>query len=152
MSATGGTLQSIASVVVKCRNHFMSQSRKRNASRQRKAHSRQRRRALRETGSTTQLPLVLKVPSKLAAPVDVEPTSTRPPTTDRLAGLDQRISTREILRIVGVNRSTIFRWRKRNLFPEKYQGGYRRSDVEAWLAGDWAESKFTDRAARHCDV
>ena len=49
--------------------------------------------------------------------------------------LDQRMPTREVLRIVGVNRSTVFRWIRKGLFPQKHSaGGWLRSDVERWLS------------------
>jgi predicted DNA-binding transcriptional regulator AlpA len=49
--------------------------------------------------------------------------------------LDQRMPTREVLRIVGVNRSTVFRWIRKGLFPQKHvAGGWLRSDVERWLS------------------
>jgi predicted DNA-binding transcriptional regulator AlpA len=49
--------------------------------------------------------------------------------------LDQRMPTREVLRIIGVNRSTVFRWIQKGLFPQKHAaGGWLRSDVERWLS------------------
>ncbi len=57
--------------------------------------------------------------------------------SERLPSLDQRMSTAEVLRVVGVNRSTLFRWTKRGRFPGKHvSGGWLRSDVERWLAGN----------------
>lgn len=45
------------------------------------------------------------------------------------------MTTREVLRIVGVNRSTVFRWMRKGLFPQKHvSGGWLRSDVERWLS------------------
>lgn len=62
----------------------------------------------------------------------------RPPTAaviERFATLDQRMTTADVLRVVGVNRSTIFRWVKRGIFPQRHaSGGWLRSDVEKWLA------------------
>jgi predicted DNA-binding transcriptional regulator AlpA len=60
------------------------------------------------------------------------PTSREPKLTE---ALDQRMPTREVLRIVGVNRSTVFRWIRKGLFPQKHvAGGWLRSDVERWLS------------------
>ena len=53
----------------------------------------------------------------------------------RFANLDQRMTTTDVLRVVGVNRSTIFRWVKKGTFPQRHaSGGWLRSDVERWLA------------------
>jgi predicted DNA-binding transcriptional regulator AlpA len=58
----------------------------------------------------------------------------RLPIVDRLAGMDARMSTSDVVRIVGVNRSTLFRWCKKGLFPQKHiSGGWLRSDVEQWF-------------------
>jgi predicted DNA-binding transcriptional regulator AlpA len=54
---------------------------------------------------------------------------------ERFANLDQRMSTTDVLRVVGVNRSTIFRWVKRGIFPQRHaSGGWLRSEVEKWLS------------------
>lgn len=61
---------------------------------------------------------------------------------ERLRGIDQVLSTREVERITGRHRCTIWRWVQAGSFPEKRGGGGRgwlRSDVELWLRGDnWA--------------
>jgi predicted DNA-binding transcriptional regulator AlpA len=44
------------------------------------------------------------------------------------------MSTSEVLRVLGVNRSTLFRWTKRGRFPRKHAlGGWLRFEVEFWL-------------------
>lgn len=54
---------------------------------------------------------------------------------ERFANLDQRMTTTDVLRVVGVNRSTIFRWVKRGIFPQRHaSGGWLRSEVEKWLS------------------
>ena len=54
---------------------------------------------------------------------------------ERFANLDQRMNTTDVLRVVGVNRSTIFRWVKRGIFPQRHaSGGWLRSEVEKWLS------------------
>jgi predicted DNA-binding transcriptional regulator AlpA len=54
---------------------------------------------------------------------------------DRFAGMDARLSTSEVVRVVGVNRSTLFRWCKKGTFPQKHiSGGWLRSDIERWFA------------------
>ena len=75
-------------------------------------------------------------PPKEPAP---RPSRTEKPPANtaiqRFATLDQRMSTTDVLRVVGVNRSTIFRWVKRGLFPQRHaSGGWLRSDVEHWLS------------------
>jgi predicted DNA-binding transcriptional regulator AlpA len=54
--------------------------------------------------------------------------------------LDQILSTRKVIEIVGHHRSTLHRWMKAGLFPGKHAlhgrtFGWRRSDIERWLAG-----------------
>ena len=58
---------------------------------------------------------------------------------ERVAGIDQLLSTREVQRITGRHRVTIYRWVRAGTFPGKRAGGGRgwlRSDVERWLKGD----------------
>lgn len=58
----------------------------------------------------------------------------RSPVVDRFAGMDTRMSTSDVVRVVGVNRSTLFRWCRKGLFPQKHlSGGWLRSDVEKWF-------------------
>ena len=81
-----------------------------------------------------QLSLMLVVPpvSPKVAPAE---TPTPPLIADRLAGMDARMSTSDVVRVVGVNRSTLFRWCKKGLFPPKHiSGGWLRSDIEKWFA------------------
>jgi predicted DNA-binding transcriptional regulator AlpA len=75
-------------------------------------------------------------PPKGLAPRPARPEKPHPVTAaERFASLDQRMSTTDVLRVVGVNRSTIFRWVKRGLFPQRHaSGGWLRSDVERWLS------------------
>lgn len=57
---------------------------------------------------------------------------------ERLPGIDQVLSTRDIERITGRHRCTIYRWVCAGTFPAKRAGGGRgwlRSDVERWLNG-----------------
>jgi predicted DNA-binding transcriptional regulator AlpA len=56
----------------------------------------------------------------------------------RVAGIDQVLSTRDIERITGRHRCTVYRWVCAGTFPPKRAGGGRgwlRSDVERWLSG-----------------
>jgi predicted DNA-binding transcriptional regulator AlpA len=79
-----------------------------------------------------QLSLLLEVPRSKPKP--------RRALADRLErpgilALDQRMTTAEVLRVVGVNRSTLFRWVEKGRFPRKHvSGGWLRSDIELWLA------------------
>jgi predicted DNA-binding transcriptional regulator AlpA len=75
-------------------------------------------------------------PPKGPTPRPARPEKPHPVTAvERFASLDQRMSTTDVLRVVGVNRSTIFRWVKRGLFPQRHaSGGWLRSDVERWLS------------------
>lgn len=61
-----------------------------------------------------------------------------PPLPQRVAGIDQVLSTRDVQRITGRHRVTIYRWVRAGTFPGKRAGGDRgwlRSDVERWLNG-----------------
>jgi predicted DNA-binding transcriptional regulator AlpA len=80
-----------------------------------------------------QLPLALVVRPMSKIPSGESPK--RPPIVERFAGMDARMSTTDVVRAVGVNRSTLFRWCKKGLFPPKHMsGGWLRSDVEKWFA------------------
>lgn len=81
-----------------------------------------------------QLPLMLVVPPASGPKILPAQPPKRPPTVDRFAGMDARMSTSDVVRVVGVNRSTLFRWCKKGLFPPKHiSGGWLRSDVENWF-------------------
>jgi predicted DNA-binding transcriptional regulator AlpA len=57
---------------------------------------------------------------------------------ERVGGIDQVLSTRDIERITGRHRCTVYRWVCAGTFPPKRAGGGRgwlRSDVERWLNG-----------------
>lgn len=82
-----------------------------------------------------QLPLMLVIPPLRSSAVTAASIPKRPPAADRFAGMDARLSTSDVVRIVGVNRSTLFRWCKRGTFPPKHlSGGWLRSDIEKWFA------------------
>jgi predicted DNA-binding transcriptional regulator AlpA len=58
--------------------------------------------------------------------------------SQRVAGIDQVLSTRDIEQIIGRHRCTIYRWICAGTFPAKRAGGGRgwlRSDIERWLNG-----------------
>jgi predicted DNA-binding transcriptional regulator AlpA len=53
--------------------------------------------------------------------------------------MDQVLSARDVQRITGWHRVTIYRWVRAGAFPAKRAGGGRgwlRSDIERWLKGD----------------
>lgn len=78
----------------------------------------------------TQLSLRLATP-----PASRDSHSIGSPHTERITQLDQRMTTAEVLRVVGVHRATLFRWRRKGTFPAKHvSGGWLRSDIERWLA------------------
>ena len=58
---------------------------------------------------------------------------------ERIAGIDQVLSTHDVEQITGKHRCTIWRWVLAGTFPPKRAGGGRgwlRSDVERWLQGN----------------
>ena len=85
-----------------------------------------------------QLPLSVKKsrPPRKTALVRGERSERSLP--ERVAGIDQVLSTRDIERITGRHRCTVYRWVCAGTFPPKRAGGGRgwlRSDVERWLSG-----------------
>jgi predicted DNA-binding transcriptional regulator AlpA len=61
-----------------------------------------------------------------------------PPLPGRLDGIDQVLNTRDVERITGRHRCTLYRWVLAGTFPAKRAGrgrGWLRSDVERWLNG-----------------
>lgn len=88
--------------------------------------------------SPMQLPLPFYSPPKTYAKPKTngsehapDPVAAR--STVRLPALD-RLTTREVLKVVPVNRSTLFRWVKSGRFPKRHKaGGWLRVDVEKWL-------------------
>ena len=78
---------------------------------------------------------------KLGKPHGEAPKRT---CSERIAAIDQVLSTHDVERITGKHRCTIWRWVLAGTFPPKRAGGgcgWLRSDVERWLQGD----KLTDR-------
>lgn len=96
-----------------------------------------------------QLSLHFSAPTPIARIADREPAngvSVPGRLSDiRVASMDQRLSTREVVLIVGVNRSTIFRWVKAGRFPAKHHsGGWIRSEVQRWLTEHATDDDFTE--------
>jgi len=88
-----------------------------------------------------QLSLTLVVPSVHERGTRTVEAPKRLPVMDRFAGMDARLSTSEVVRVVGVNRSTLFRWCKKGAFPQKHiSGGWLRSDIERWFAAKAEQS------------
>lgn len=82
-----------------------------------------------------QLQLTLIMPPVRSPATPAAISAKLPPIVDRLTGMDVRMSTSDVVRVVGVNRSTLFRWCKKGTFPQKHiSGGWLRSDVEKWFA------------------
>jgi predicted DNA-binding transcriptional regulator AlpA len=96
-----------------------------------------------------QLPLtVTKCRPRRMSTRDLE-TRARP-LEERVEGIDQVLSTRDIERITGRHRCTIYRWVRAGTFPEKRAGGGRgwlRSDIEHWLQGGGPDA-YPLKAAR----
>jgi predicted DNA-binding transcriptional regulator AlpA len=82
-----------------------------------------------------QLPLTVTECRPRRVPTRDLETRARP-LAERIPGIDQVLSTRDVERIIGRHRCTIYRWVRAGTFPEKRAGGGRgwlRSDVERWL-------------------
>jgi predicted DNA-binding transcriptional regulator AlpA len=85
-----------------------------------------------------QLPLTVTTcrPRKPEKSRDEAPART---PSERIAGIDQVLSTHDVERITGKHRCTIWRWVLAGTFPPKRAGGgcgWLRSDVERWLQGN----------------
>jgi predicted DNA-binding transcriptional regulator AlpA len=85
-----------------------------------------------------QLPLAgKKSPPRKSAVADSEPLGRR--LSARVEGMDQVLNGRDVQRITGRHRVTIYRWVRAGTFPAKRAGdgrGWLRSDIERWLKGD----------------
>jgi predicted DNA-binding transcriptional regulator AlpA len=96
------------------------------------------------------LPIQLTLPFNATPPIDPKPQSNgaehRPQSplskgSVRLPALD-RLTVREVLKIVPINRSTLFRWVNTGRFPKRHKaGGWLRSDVERWLTEHEGEER-----------
>jgi predicted DNA-binding transcriptional regulator AlpA len=97
-----------------------------------------------------QLPLILPIPTS-AAPAsgaaNGESRRTPAPEVNKELPkpLDQILTTRKVVEIVGHHRSTLYRWMRVGDFPKKHsfrgrKVGWLRSEVEKWLAGDRPEA------------
>jgi len=96
------------------------------------------------------LPLILPIPTS-AAPAsgaaNGESRRTPAPEVNKELPkpLDQILTTRKVVEIVGHHRSTLYRWMRVGDFPKKHsfrgrKVGWLRSEVEKWLAGDRPEA------------
>lgn len=83
-----------------------------------------------------QLPLTVNQDRARRSPTVRERPAS--PSSTRIAGIDQVLSTRDVEQITGRHRCTIYRWVCAGTFPPKRAGGGRgwlRSDIERWLIG-----------------
>jgi predicted DNA-binding transcriptional regulator AlpA len=97
-----------------------------------------------------QLPLILPIPTSASlaggAPNGESRRTPAPEENKELPkALDQILTTRKVVEIVGHHRSTLYRWMCVGHFPKKHafrgrKVGWLRSEVEKWLAGDGPES------------
>jgi prophage regulatory protein len=91
-----------------------------------------------DPASPMQLPLpffATPAPSTqpVASDVGRPPHASSLKPSARLPALD-RLTVREVLKIVPINRSTLFRWVNSGRFPRRHKaGGWLRSDIEKWL-------------------
>ena len=95
--------------------------------------------------SPMQLPLPFHVAPIVAGPKanGVERIAQGPSSkaASRLPALD-RLTVREVLKVVPINRSTLFRWVNSGRFPKRHKaGGWLRSDIERWLTEHEGEQR-----------
>jgi predicted DNA-binding transcriptional regulator AlpA len=92
-----------------------------------------------------QLPLSVKKSPPPRKSALVRGERSRRSLPERVAGIDQVLSTRDIERITGRHRCTVYRWVCAGTFPGRRAGGGRgwlRSDVERWLNGGGSSQGF----------
>lgn len=100
---------------------------------------RSRRKPLRRSSVPTGTEATRQLPLPIGPPAP--PRSTSPPqrqlhATD-VAATDQVLKTRQVLQIAGCHRSTIYRRMRAGTFPQQHSSkGWRRSDIERWLADE----------------
>jgi predicted DNA-binding transcriptional regulator AlpA len=87
---------------------------------------------------------------QLALPIEISPKySVAPSRHDAVvvAGVrcggdtfetdDALLRTADVVRIVNHHRCTLYRWMRAGAFPQRHRGkGWKRSEIERWLAGD----------------
>ncbi|MDY6944883.1 MAG: AlpA family phage regulatory protein [Pseudomonadota bacterium] len=90
------------------------------------------------TESTRQLPLPIGLPSPPRSSSPTAPPATRAAQApDANLTSDQVLKTRQVLQIAGCHRSTIYRRMRAGTFPRQHSSkGWRRSDIERWLADE----------------
>ena len=92
------------------------------------------------TEPSRQLPLPIGPPPPLritASPI----TPPSPRALDVTLASDQVLKTRQVLQITGCHRSTIYRRMRAGTFPRQHSSkGWRRSDIERWLADEPKDS------------
>jgi prophage regulatory protein len=101
---------------------------------------RSRRKPLRRSSVPTSTEATRQLPLPIGPPAT--PRSTSPPprqlrATDTAVATDQLLKTRQVLQIAGCHRSTIYRRMRAGTFPPQHSSkGWRRSDIERWLADE----------------
>jgi predicted DNA-binding transcriptional regulator AlpA len=106
------------------------------------------RSSMRDDNPQRQLALPIAAPGRSDLPAVPKWSSDGRPNRAqnvRIAALDQILTTRDVVAIVGHHRCTLFRWMSAGQFPHKHQFrgrkvGWLRSEIEKWLAGDKLES------------
>lgn len=91
------------------------------------------------TESTRQLPLPIgpPPPPRSDLPTTASPAAPSPRPPDANLASDQVLKTRQVLQIAGCHRSTIYRRMRAGTFPRQHSSkGWRRSDIERWLADE----------------
>jgi predicted DNA-binding transcriptional regulator AlpA len=88
-----------------------------------------------------QLPLLFFPPADAKANANGATNGTHGKDTARLPRLE-KLTTGEVARLIGVDRSTLYRWHKKRIFPPKHKSGkWLRADVEKWMTEHESESQ-----------
>ena len=87
-----------------------------------------------------QLVLPIEVPSKrsfASLQPDAVVVSAFRSTGNANQTEDALLRTSDVVRIVNHHRCTLYRWMRAGAFPQRHRGkGWKRSEIERWLAGD----------------
>jgi predicted DNA-binding transcriptional regulator AlpA len=100
---------------------------------------RSRRKPLRRSSAQTAAEATRQLALPIGPPASPRssPTPRQPRATDVVMATDQVLKTRQVLQIAGCHRSTIYRRMRAGTFPQQHSSkGWRRSDIERWLADE----------------
>jgi predicted DNA-binding transcriptional regulator AlpA len=95
-------------------------------------------------GTSGQLALAIEAPTEGASPAsqpELFIVSNSRSNGSASPAEDALLRTSDVVRIVRHHRCTLYRWMRAGEFPQRHRGkGWKRSEIERWLASDAARS------------